>query len=279
MNLCIQPSTHRTSLSVTMKTSILLSLSLFACASIVQDQAKAATLLFEEYRLGEPGTVGASNDPLDSVGTRHIDTTINPAAVTIGGPGATAGSSAFLDTSDPADSGYYHTTNFSDLPTDNFAIGVYAKAAALIGANQGTIFGTGDGGLDISLQANGWAGSVFNVAWVGEAGGVTGSFTPDTWTHLALVRADGITTFYVDGIAQPGTFDGAPVNGLPHVSVSPGGGSYFNGGIDEIRVVTFDAGESTSSVLGELTAVPEPSSLALLSIGFMFTLSRRRRRS
>ena len=260
-----------------MKSPILLSLSLCACAALVPTGANAATTLYAEYHLGEPGSLGASNEPLDAVGSRNIDTTINPSPVTIGGPGARAGSSAFLDTSDPADSGYYHTSNFSDLPTDNFAIGVYARAMALIGANQGTVFGTGDGGFDISLQANGWAGSIFNVAWVGEPGGVTGSFTPDTWTHLALVRADGISTFYIDGVAQDGTFDGAPVNSLPHVSVSPGGGSYFDGGIDEIRVVTFDSGEPISSVLGGLTAVPEPSSLSLLLVGFMATLGRRKR--
>ena len=167
---------------------LVLSLTICAGTSIFPLEVKAVTLVYAEYHLGEPGSVGTSNVPLDSVGTRNIDTTINPGAVTISSPGARPGSTAFMDTSDPTNSGYYNLDNFADLQTDNFGIGVYAKAADLTPANQGTILGTGDGGLDISLQTNGWAGSIFNVAWVAEAGGVTGSFTPDSWAHLALIR-------------------------------------------------------------------------------------------
>lgn len=262
-----------------MKTKKELALTLAVATTVLagSTNAGAAVTLYAEYLLGEPGSLGASNVPLDSVGGRNIDTTINPGPVTVGAPGAHAGSSAFLDTSDPANSGYYHPGNFADLPTDNVAIGVYARAASLDAANHGTIFGTGEGGLDLSLQTNGWSGSIFNVAWVAEPGGVTGSFTMNQWTHLALVRAEGVTTFYIDGVAQPGTYGGAIVNALPHVSVSPGGFSYFDGGIDDARVVTFDPGEPTTNIIAALQGVPEPTVAVLLAIaGAAFVGGRRR---
>ncbi len=239
--------------------------------------ANAGITIYAEYHLGEPLSLGTDNIPLDSVGGKDFGFSINPGPVTVGSPGAYAGSTAFLDTSDPADSGYYNLGNFSDLATDNVAIGVYAKASAIAG-NIGTIFGTGDGGgLDLSLHGNGWAGSLFNVAWVGPEDGAIGSFTPDTWVHLALIRADGLTTFYIDGVAQGAPLATAPVNSSPHISVKPGGSAYFDGGIDEARVVTFDSGESTGAVIGALQGVPEPSSVALFGIGCLALLRRRRR--
>jgi hypothetical protein len=253
-----------------------LSSALFVCALFSARTTDAAIMLYAEYHLGEAGSLGADNSPLDSVGGRNVDQPINPGPVTVGSGGAYAGSSAHLDTSDPSDNGYYSLGNFSDLPTDNVAIGVYAKTGSLSG-NGGTIFGTGDGGgLDLSLAANGWAGSLFNVAWIGPADGAVGSFTPDTWVHLALIRADGITTFYIDGVAQAGTLANTPVNSSPHFSVKPGGSAYFDGSIDEARVVTFDSGESTSAILTTLTGVPEPSSLAPLGLCCLALVRRRK---
>jgi hypothetical protein len=248
-----------------------------AFALFAGTHANSGITIYAEYHLGEPFSLGTDNLPLDSVGGKDFGSSINPGPVTVGSPGAYPGSTAFLDTSNPADSGYYNVGTFSDLPNDNVAIGVYAKASGIAG-NIGTIFGTGDGGgLDLSLHGNGWAGSLFNVAWVGPADGVSGSFTPDKWVHLALICASGVTTFYIDGVAQGDPLPIAPVNSSPHISVKPGGSAYFDGGIDEARVVTFDPGESTASVIGVLQGVPEPSSSALLGIGCLGLIRRRRR--
>ncbi len=248
----------------------------FAVALLGAATANAAITIYAEYHLGEPLSLGPTNIPLDSVGGKNFTDAINGGGVFVGAPGAISGSTAFLDTSSPADSAYYNVGSYSGLATDNVAIGVFAKASA-IGGNTGTIFGTGDGGgLDLSLDANGWAGSLFNVAWVGPADGASGSFTPDTWVHLALIRASGFTTFYIDGVPQGASLATTPVNSSPHMSVKPGGSAYFDGGIDEARVVTFDSGESTTAVLGALQGVPEPSSAVLLGMGLLALVRRRR---
>ena len=259
-----------------MRTKALTSAAGLAFALLSTAPAHAAVTVFAEYLLGEPLTLGTNNLPLDTVGGRDFTDAINPGGVTVGSPGAHAGSAAFMDTSSGANSGYYNVGNFSSFPNNNVAIGVYARASAISGS-IGTIFGTGDGGgLDLALHANGWAGSLFNVAWVGPAGGVTGSFMSDTWVHLALVCADGLTTFYIDGVPQGAALAMTPSNSSPHISVSPGGATYFDGGIDDARAVTFDSGESTAAVLDALRGIPEPSSAAFLAMGCLALIRRRR---
>ena len=143
----------------------------------------------------------------------------------------------------------------------------------------GGIFTTagGAGGFKISLDANGWGASHHDVAWIGTDGGQVGSFTADTWTHLALIRSGGVTDFFIDGVSQGLTYGGAPTNLSAHLSVSPGGVPYFDGHLDEARVVTFTTGESTANILNALTAVPEPSSTALLGLGGLALILRRRK--
>lgn len=219
-----------------------------------------------EFHLGEPGSLNGNNAPLDSAtggspaGSQDI---INPISgttgVAIGSAGVFApGSTAYLDTSAATNSGWYAAAS-TGLPTDNFAVGVFARAASLDVANRGDVFclAGGNGAYKLSLGANGWAASSHNLSWIGPASGVTGSFSPRTWAHLALVRQSGVTTFYINGVAQ-GTYGGAPAQGSMHLSVDPGGSNYFDGMIDEARVVTFDAADATVDILNALTAGPVP---------------------
>jgi hypothetical protein len=67
-----------------------------------------------------------------------------------------------------------------------------------------------------------------------------------------------------------------PVINTPHLSVDPGGFVYFDGHLDEARVVTFTSGESTANILNTLT-IPEPSSAALLGLGGLALVLRRRK--
>ena len=241
-------------------------------ATLLGVAATHATIVpFAEYHLGEAGSLGSSNKPQDSSGNgRHIGDDISGGDATTGNasfhPNAT-GSTAYLDTSNSGNQGWYSNGTFNTLPTDNFAFGVFARAAS-IGSTNGDVFtvGGGTGALKLSLEGNGWAGSCHNVAWIGPGGGASGSFTANTWVHLAMIRSGGTTTFYIDGVAQSGTFGGTPVNNSPHVSVQPGGGAYFDGNLDEARVVTFSAGETTAKILSALQQGVTPTSL--VNVGF-----------
>lgn len=244
--------------------------------------ASAAVTVFAQYHLGEAGSLGANNLPLDSSGNgRNFVNEINGAAATVGSstfhPNA-SGSTAYLDTSGAGNEGWYSSSLFNSLQTDNFALGVFARSSSNAAANQGDIFTVGgsNGSIKLSLAGNGWAASAHNVAWIGQDSGISGSFAADTWVHLALIRSAGVTTFYINGVASGFTYAGVPVNDSPHVSVAPGGSSYFDGLIDEARVVTFTPGESTSNIIAALQGVPEPTISVLALLGLAVGVKRRR---
>lgn len=64
------------------------------------------------------------------------------------------------------------------------------------------------------------------------------------WTHLALVRDRGSTTFYVNGVASGDPSTATPVPaGDVHLGVSSKVTSGFKGFIDEARIFTFEPGK------------------------------------
>jgi len=226
------------------------------CAFLATARATIAT--FAEYRLGEAGSLGTNNLPIDGSGNgRNFGSAINGNYASAGSAtfhSLAANSTAYLDTSLTGTEGFYSTNLFTGLPTDNFAFGVFARAAANTSATQGDVFTLGglNGAFKLSLVGNGWGASCHNVAWIAATNGITGSFTADTWVHLAVIRSGGITTFYINGTAQGSTYSGAPVHNTPHISVSPGGSSFFDGQIDEARVVTFDTGDTAADIIAAL---------------------------
>lgn len=240
--------------------------------------SQAAVTLFAEYHLGEAGSLGTNNRPVDSAGVpQNFASDISGGTVTVGTTGVFApGSSAYLDTSNTSNQGWY-AADFSSLPTSDFAFGIYARASAL--ADGGDVFTVGgaNGAIKLSLGAAGWAASINNVAWIGTPNGTVGSFTANQWVHLAVVRTSTESTFYINGVAQSGTSASTPVNGVSHLSVNPGGTAFFDGHLDEARVVTFTGGESTANIFNALTTVPEPSAAALLGGLGVLSLLRRRR--
>jgi hypothetical protein len=170
-------------------------------AILLGTAASHATIIpYADYPLGEAGSLGGSNKPQDISGHgRNFGADVNGGSAVVGSasfhPNA-LGSTAYLDTSNSANEGWYSGGLFNNLPTNNFAFGVFARAASLSGTTA-DVFTTGDtpGAFKLSLDGNGWGASCHFVDWIGSSG----AFQPNTWVHLALIRSAGVTTFYVDG--------------------------------------------------------------------------------
>lgn len=251
-------------------------------------RASASVTLYAEYHLGEAGSINGSNpyvvDSATANGAQNFPT-LNSSGIVVGTAGVAApGSTAYIDTTSASTGAGYYGADFSSLQTDNFAFGIYARAASLATANQGNIISLGNSGgyISIAFSTNGWAASVYNQAWIGPSGGT--GFVANEWVSLAVIRSGGVSTFYVNGVAQAGTATQTPTMGNAHLAVTPGGASTFRGFLDEARVATFTAGESTANILSMIqtgSVVPEPSTYGLLGAGALAGVSfvRRRRKT
>ncbi len=107
--------------------------------------ATAAVTLYAEYHLGETGSLGTNNLPLDSSGNgRNLTSDISGSAATVGSAGVyAAGSTAYLSTAGAGNEGFYSSGLFTSLPTDNIAFGVFARAASNSSGTQGDVFTLG----------------------------------------------------------------------------------------------------------------------------------------
>ncbi|MFN0125928.1 MAG: LamG-like jellyroll fold domain-containing protein [Verrucomicrobiales bacterium] len=76
----------------------------------------------------------------------------------------------------------------------------------------------------------------------------------ERWTHIAVVNDNGVTTFYVNGVASgtPSDIVSAP-SGVPYIGSGQDTGGPYNGFLDEMRYSTFTAGQF---VIGDLLLRP-----------------------
>jgi len=205
------------------------------------------------WRLGEGGTNGNLRRPIDSsLNYRDFNVDVNGGTTTIVTNGIPsmppiAFSSSYYVLSN---SGYSLSTN--TLPVDNYGIEVWAQSWNLSATNINRLVfgGYTNSGLAIVFDGiNGFKGVLPFVTNLTATNIVVGAgYVPaatNQWVHLALVRNNGVTTFYVNG--QP---SGASVTDVPKSSLglslgySPSYSSnlYFYGAADECRLFTFAAG-------------------------------------
>ena len=212
------------------------------------------------YRLGEAG-VGA-----DSISTGASLQTFGSVASSASSPGATNTPLAASSVSQSFDgvSGALSTTQgvLATLQADNVGIEAWVKSedatrTALI-AHNGMSSYLGSRGFGL-IQANGsYSGHLAGVALVGGSAVQTG-----VWTHLALLRSDGIWQFYVNGILN-GTVEAAPNSPLPSTDSFAIGsdlsrsGGFFLGQVDEVRVFTFAPGQFYSGDLNYFSSSLPP---------------------
>lgn len=258
-------------------------LALAATICGVASQSPAAIIDVLRYRLGEAGSFSGSL-PLDTVG--GYDMTNAFGGFTPGGVTSTmyqpysTNATAF----GPSSSGAYGADS-TGLPADNFAVEIWARVSDVNQTfnNYFVLNGNTVGSVSFHAGSGVWAASYFNVAWVGAAAGAGQTATANAWTNLAIIRSNGTSTFYINGVAQAGTTLAAPSYGVAtagiHLAVTPGNTSHFVGDLDEARIFTFDPNVDDPVAALSFNAIPEPSSLALLAFGAisMFLFRRNKR--
>ncbi|WP_035613283.1 LamG-like jellyroll fold domain-containing protein [Haloferula sp. BvORR071] len=231
--------------------------------SLLATAARATVFPYAEYHLGEAGSLsGTLKYPQDSSGAgRHFTSNANNTSVPVSSsvsPAAT-GSTACLQPQD--DQCWGAGGIFYNLPTNDFAFGVFAQAPALPPPGHRMVFALGDsaGAFGLGLTQNGWTALVYQGTG---ADGLPGNFTPNTWVHLAVIRTNNESRFYINGVDQGTAFTRQPVHSYPQLARSWNSFSNppFQGLIDEARVVTFPAGEPTAKILAELQTGAPPGS-------------------
>lgn len=197
------------------------------------------------YRLGEDGllvdTSGNGHEFRTVIGTSAVESTHPPSATNPAGNDFLG--SAFYYTG--GDDGGMFNPGFQ-LPDDNFGVEFYVKVKDL--KTAGMLFCNGapteKRGIEFSFdpKRGGLQSSLCGFRYVGD------SYMPreDEWVHVAMVRDSGISTFYINGVANGDTT--ADDMGTPaekeviHVGVAPGNGQKFSGSMDELRIFTFNSG-------------------------------------
>ncbi|NWK54188.1 LamG domain-containing protein [Verrucomicrobiaceae bacterium N1E253] len=229
------------------------------------------------YELGETGTL-ESGIPQDSVGSSHFTGRGGSPTANTTNPSPVSGTYTSFD----AD--FNWGADFSGFATDNFAVELWVRTSNLTqgaGTNIAEVFRTGTltGALEFYLRNDGnWMAGYQNVSFIGGGGAAA---VANEWVNLAVIRDDGVSAFYIDGqpIGSPVAQDKAPVfdqanNG--HLAVASGGVNPFTGDIDNIRMFTFEADDDPVAAL-TVNAVPEPSTTALLGLGGLALILRRRK--
>lgn len=236
--------------------------------------ADAAIIEVARYQLGEPGTIIAGN-PQDSVGGHHFLNTFGTQATIT--PGAFSGSTTANRYAGNGGS-YFGAVGTTVIPNNNVAIEMWVRTGNAAQSNISMFTsGSGAGSLAFNLDGGQWRASRFNQAYFGN--GVPVDL--NDWVNLAMIRSNGQTTFYVDGVAQGAADATAPLMDATtfHIGVNPGGTAFFNGDIDNLRIFTFNP--ATDNPVAALSFFPEPATIAqwiLLSVAAVgFAWHRRRK--
>ncbi|MGL5016594.1 MAG: LamG domain-containing protein, partial [Luteolibacter sp.] len=174
--------------------------------------------------------------------------------------------------------------NMGSVPVDNFAVEMWVRVAN--DAQSVGIFSMGrraDGNLRFHVENGYWAASYKGVGWIGSdpinSPAASQAITENLWTHLAVIRSSGVSTFYVDGIAQAGTSTATPVHetSRAHIGVFNQSLAYYAGDVDDLRVFTFDPISDSPVASLSISAIPEPSSVVPIGC-IILTVAMRRRR-
>ena len=228
----------------------------FTVALIVSTHAAVTNVAW--YHLGEGDFGAMSGSPLigqsqDSVGTKHLQPYNSPRYTNdVSSTAAFAVDSSLAIKFDGASQ--YLSNTVVTTAADNFGVEAWVRPNSV---NPGSVYIVCNG----NPNSGGWSivrnGNQYQANW-GTSSFGSGTATPGVWTHLALVRDNGVGTFYVNGVATG--ISAAFVN-VPSADGFIVAGQYpptafFGGDIDEVRVFGFNFGQfSTNDLLLNVTNV------------------------
>lgn len=216
-----------------------------SCASLFMPLAVAGVLTFTPYLKAAVSTTAyyrlGENDPGATAGQAAKETTTTLAGnvdlhllgtATYSGETGVTGSQLALQV---ANGGY---TNATPIITaaDNWGLEAWVLSDTTE-QNRAIVYNgnSANSGMGLYQLGGDFIGLVGGRAFVGSE-----PIVPGTWTHLALVVANGTSTLYVNGIANLSAGAPAPATGTFHLGMRPDGGEKFEGRIDEVRLFTFE---------------------------------------
>jgi len=215
------------------------------------------------YRLGERDAGAASGvivtgSTTDLMGVRHLTPYGNPRYTNRFAAAAASQVGSSLSVNFNGTSQYLSNAVVSTA-TNNFGLEVWVKPNAIAAGNR-TIVYNGD------PLVSGWGliqrgGTEYKASFGTMVAFGSGEAAAGVWAHLALVRDNGTTTFYVNGVPS-GTSVSNPVPPAASFIVAAHpqfiANTWFNGAVDEIRVFTFAPGQFTTNdlLLNRIAALP-----------------------
>ena len=233
-----------------MQKKVLITVTLLLLAAVSLSQADVVTL--SVHRLGDDdagAAAGNTGNALTTDGGGQKDLSINDAPAY---SSDTPFTSSTLSMNFDGVNDYYTGSASPTTVTDNCGMEAWVKATAAGSAGFSFVASNGSPGNQ------GWGileiGGTWRIIHMGVAGSGAGpAVEPGTWTHLAMIRENGVSTLYVDGTATDVTLDSVPATpnnafsiGANHLRTTEGNPvfeGYFNGLIDSVRVFVFEPGQ------------------------------------
>jgi hypothetical protein len=135
---------------------------------------------------------------------------------------------------------------FDSIPlnqTDNWSISAWINPASLNQFSEVVCLGFDDGnsgdGFEFGMSQDHY--NPGNELWgvLGDVTWIDGGYTfplANVWYHIVMLRRDGITQFYVDGIETPNSDPSSPLTPSTFTIGSATGTRFFNGAIDDVRI-------------------------------------------
>lgn len=172
---------------------------------------------------------GVTGHTVTAIGNAQIDTAQSKFG---GASGLFDGTGDYLTVSDHDD---------WTFGSGNWTIDAWVRFNVL-NSNDQIILSVGDGvaaGLALFYR---WDASAFMLTIdAGVTASLSWSWTPSTatWYHIALVRNGNTWTFYVDGTSKGNQTYSGTLGNYTAIKIganTSGGGSYFNGWLDEVRI-------------------------------------------